>query len=75
MYVVKRNGESQPVSFEKITARIAALCDGLEPQVDPIFIAQKVVNGVYPGVTTSQLDELAAETVRAVLLCNSAELS
>ena len=62
MFVVKRDGHSEPVSFDKITARIAALCKGLDPQVDSITIAQKVVSGVYPGVTTAQLDELAAET-------------
>jgi hypothetical protein len=62
MFVVKRDGHSEPVSFDKITARIAALCKGLDPQVDAITIAQKVVSGVYPGVTTAQLDELAAET-------------
>jgi hypothetical protein len=42
MFVVKRNGESQPVSFDKITARIVALCEGLDPIVDPVLIAQKV---------------------------------
>lgn len=62
MFVIKRDGHQEPVSFDKITARIITLCKGLDPQVDPIQIAQKVVSGVYPGVTTSQLDELAAET-------------
>ena len=62
MFIVKRDGRKQSVSFDKITKRIVTLCDGLDAQVDPITVAQKVVQGVYPGVTTSQLDELAAET-------------
>lgn len=63
MYVLKRDGRREDVKFDKITARITKLCYGLnENYVDPIKISQKVVAGVYPGVTTSELDELAAET-------------
>lgn len=63
MYVLKRDGREEDVKFDKITARIAKLCYGLNSDfVDPIKISQKVVAGVYPGVTTSELDELAAET-------------
>lgn len=63
MHVIKRNGKEQVVSFDKITARISKLCYGLNTDyVDPVKISQKVVAGVYPGVTTSELDELAAET-------------
>lgn len=63
MYVLKRDGRREDVKFDKITARITKLCYGLNEQyVDPIKISQKVVAGVYPGVTTSELDELAAET-------------
>ncbi|GLD96744.1 hypothetical protein PINS_up005427 [Pythium insidiosum] len=63
MYVVKRDGRREDVKFDKITARITKLCYGLNADfVDPIKISQKVVAGVYPGVTTSELDELAAET-------------
>ncbi|OQS07612.1 ribonucleoside-diphosphate reductase large subunit [Thraustotheca clavata] len=63
MYVVKRDGRKEEVKFDKITARINKLCYGLDPNyVNPILIAQKVVAGVYAGVTTSELDELAAET-------------
>lgn len=63
MYVLKRDGRREDVKFDKITARITKLCYGLNDQyVDPIKISQKVVAGVYPGVTTSELDELAAET-------------
>lgn len=61
--VIKRDGRSEPVMFDKITARIQKLCYGLDEQfVEPILIAQKVCLGVYKGVTTSELDELAAET-------------
>ncbi len=63
MYVIKRNGKQEAVKFDKITARIAKLCYGLDPQfVDPIEVAKKVVLGVYDGVTTGELDNLAAET-------------
>eukprot|EP00567_Pseudictyota_dubia_P004422 CAMPEP_0197436222 /NCGR_PEP_ID=MMETSP1175-20131217/3696_1 /TAXON_ID=1003142 /ORGANISM="Triceratium dubium, Strain CCMP147" /LENGTH=821 /DNA_ID=CAMNT_0042965459 /DNA_START=105 /DNA_END=2570 /DNA_ORIENTATION=- len=63
MFVVKRNGRRESVYFDKITSRITKLCYGLDPKhVDPIIISQKVVQGVYPGVTTVELDELAAET-------------
>ena len=63
MYVQKRNGVTEEVKFDKIIQRLKKLCNDLdEKHVDPIKIAQKVVSGVYKGVTTSQLDELAAET-------------
>lgn len=63
MYVIKRNGEKQEVHFDKITNRIKKLAYGLDASFcDPVVVAQKVIQGVYPGVTTTQLDELAAET-------------
>ncbi|KAG5186569.1 ribonucleotide reductase [Tribonema minus] len=63
MYVVKRDGRSEAVYFDKITSRIKKLCYGLDDRyVDPIILSQKVIQGVYPGVTTSELDELAAQT-------------
>lgn len=63
MYVIKRDGSRASVSFDKITSRITKLCYGLNPKfVDPVVIAQKVIQGVYPGVTTVELDELAAQT-------------
>ena len=63
MYVVKRDGRQEIVHFDKITSRINKLCYGLDPvHVDATFISQKVVQGVYPGVTTIELDELAAQT-------------
>jgi ribonucleoside-diphosphate reductase subunit M1 len=67
MFVVKRNGESQRVSFDKITARITRLCYGLHPTLcDPVAVAQKVAAGVYSGVKTSELDELTAQTAAAM---------
>ncbi|MCK4561420.1 MAG: ribonucleoside-diphosphate reductase subunit alpha [Flavobacteriaceae bacterium] len=61
MYVVKRDGKREPVMFDKITARVRKLCYGLNSLVDPIKIAMRVIEGVYDGVTTSELDTLAAE--------------
>lgn len=63
MHVIKRDGTREPVSFDKITARLRALCDGLDPaHVDPVVVARKVCLGVADGVHTSALDVLAAET-------------
>lgn len=63
MYVLKRNGNSEPVSFDKITKRISFLTEGLDSNyVDPVIISQKVISGVYKGVKTEELDELAAQT-------------
>ena len=57
------DGRKERVLFDKITARISKLCYGLDTNfVDPVEIAQKVVTGIYPGVTTTILDNLAAET-------------
>ncbi|MFI8380097.1 ribonucleoside-diphosphate reductase subunit alpha [Leeuwenhoekiella sp. NPDC079379] len=61
MYVVKRDGRKEPVMFDKITARIKKLCYGLNPLVDPVKISLRVIEGLYDGVTTSELDNLAAE--------------
>lgn len=61
MYVIKRDGHRESVKFDKITARVTKLCYGLNPIVDPVKIAMKVIEGVYDGVTTSELDNLAAE--------------
>jgi len=63
MQVIKRSGKSEAVSFDKITARIKKLCYGLNAEfVDPIEVAKKVILGLYNGVTTTELDNLAAET-------------
>ncbi|MFT4779086.1 MAG: ribonucleoside-diphosphate reductase alpha chain [Flavobacteriales bacterium] len=61
MFVKKRDGRKEAVKFDKITARIKKLCYGLHSSVDPTKIAMKVIEGVYDGVTTPELDNLAAE--------------
>jgi len=61
MYVLKRDGRKEPVMFDKITARIRKLCYGLNPLVDSVKISMRVIEGLYDGVTTSELDNLAAE--------------
>jgi ribonucleoside-diphosphate reductase alpha chain len=63
MQVIKRSNKREPVSFDKVTARINKLCYGLNSKfVDPIEISKKVVQGLYDGVRTTDLDNLAAET-------------
>ena len=47
--------------FDKITARIKKLCYSLNPLVDPVRVSMRVIEGLYDGVTTSELDNLAAE--------------
>jgi ribonucleoside-diphosphate reductase alpha chain len=67
MFVIKRDGKKETVKFDKITARIEKLCYGLNPAlVDPIDVAKKVIEGLYDGVTTSELDNLAAETAASL---------
>src|SRR3984885_2571369 len=61
MYVIKRNGKKESVKFDKITARIEKLSYSLSPIVNVIDVAKKVVSGIYDGVPTTELDNLAAE--------------
>ena len=63
MLVIKRDGRKESVKFDKITARIEKLSYGLNADfVKTIEIAKKVIDGLYDGVSTQELDELAAET-------------
>jgi ribonucleotide reductase alpha subunit len=63
MYVIKRDGQKQDVRFDSITSRVRRLCNGLDPNyVDPVPITQKVIEGFYAGISTSEIDTLAAET-------------
>ena len=62
MDVLKRDGKKEPVMFDKITARVKKMCYGLNKIVDPVKVAMRVIEGLYDGVTTSELDNLAAET-------------
>jgi ribonucleoside-diphosphate reductase alpha chain len=66
MFVIKRDGRKESVKFDKITARIEKLGYGLNPLVDPISVAKKVVEGIYDNVTTTELDNLAAETAASL---------
>lgn len=66
MFVLKRDGRSEAVKFDKITGRIKKLCYGLHPSVDPVKISMKVIEGIYDGVTTTVLDNLAAETAASM---------
>ncbi len=67
MYVIKRDGRRESVKFDKITARIEKLYYGLDPRfIQPVEVAKKVVTGIYDGVTTAELDNLAAETAASM---------
>ncbi len=67
MYVIKRDGRRESVKFDKITARIEKLCYSLDPYfVQPLEVAKKVITGLYDGVTTTELDNLAAETAASM---------
>ncbi|WP_290712460.1 ribonucleotide reductase N-terminal alpha domain-containing protein, partial [Flavihumibacter sp. CACIAM 22H1] len=66
MFVIKRNGRKESVKFDKITARIQKLSYGLSPLVDVHDIAKKTIEGIYDGVTTTELDSLAAETAASL---------
>ncbi|MBT3754582.1 MAG: ribonucleoside-diphosphate reductase subunit alpha [Flavobacteriaceae bacterium] len=61
MYVVKRDGHKEPIMFDKITSRVRKLCYSLNELVDPVKVSMRVIEGLYDGVTTSELDNLAAE--------------
>lgn len=63
MQVIKRSNKREAVSFDKVTARINKLCYGLNSKfVNPIEISKKVIQGLFDGVRTTELDNLAAET-------------
>jgi len=66
MFVLKRDGRKEAVKFDKITARIQKLCYGLDALVDPTSVAMKVIEGIYEGVTTFELDNLAAEVAASL---------
>ncbi len=67
MLVLKRDGRRESVKFDKITTRIQNLCDGLNPKyIDAVSVAKKVIEGLYDGVTTQELDNLAAEVAASM---------
>lgn len=73
MQVVKRNGEKQPVSFDKVLNRIAFLAGEVSDRhlfaldVDPTIIAKKTIEGIYDGVTTTELDSLAINIAQSLI--------
>ncbi len=67
MKVLKRDGTLEEMRYDKITKRISALCEDLNMDyVDPTFITLKVTQGIYDGITTKELDVLAAETAASM---------
>jgi len=66
MFVIKRNGKKESIKFDKITARIEKLSYSLSPFVNVIDVAKKVIEGIYDGVSTTELDNLAAETAASL---------
>lgn len=68
MFVIKRNGKQEPVKFDKVTARIEKLSYGLNPMVNVIDVAKKTIEGIYAGVPTTELDNLAAETAASLTI-------
>jgi ribonucleoside-diphosphate reductase alpha chain len=66
MHVIKRNGKAETIKFDKVTARIEKLSYSLSPLVNAIDVAKKVIEGIYDGVPTTELDNLAAETAASL---------
>jgi ribonucleoside-diphosphate reductase alpha chain len=66
MFVVKRDGKTESVKFDKITARLEKLCYGLASLVDPVRVAKKVIENIKDGISTQELDSLAAETAASL---------
>lgn len=66
MFVIKRSGKKEAVKFDKVTARIEKLSYSLSPLVNAIDVAKKVIEGIYEGVATTELDNLAAETAASL---------
>src|SRR5882757_11341209 len=66
MQVIKRNGKRESIKFDKITARVEKLSYSLSPMVNVIDVAKKVIEGIYDGVPTTELDNLAAETAASL---------
>lgn len=60
-HVIKRNGKKEKLSFDKVHQRVLALCSDLK-KVDSYKVAQKVISGLYDGISTTKIDELLAET-------------
>jgi ribonucleoside-diphosphate reductase alpha chain len=70
MFVIKRNGKKESVKFDKVTARIEKLSYSLSPMVNIIDVAKKTIEGIYAGVPTTELDNLAAETAASLTIAH-----
>jgi ribonucleoside-diphosphate reductase alpha chain len=66
MFVIKRNGKKETIKFDKVTSRIEKLSYSLSPLVNVINVAKKTIEGIYAGVRTTELDNLAAETAASL---------
>lgn len=67
MEVIKRDGSKEKVKLDKILSRIKKQCYGLDMNyIESMEIAKKVINGLYDGITSVELDILAAETSAAL---------
>ena len=68
MQVIKRDGSSEPLKFDKISNRIRKMTYGLNNDfIDVLEISQKVIAGIFDGITTEALDNLAAETAASLI--------
>ena len=81
MEVIKRNGNRESMSFDKITKRIFNMIEGnmgdgikISPlhgrgtyKIDPILVAKEVINGIYNGITTAQIDDLSADVCASMI--------
>lgn len=65
-FVIKRNGKKESIKFDKVTARLEKLSYSLSPLVNVLEVAKKVIEGIYDGVHTTELDNLAAETAASL---------
>ncbi len=70
MFVIKRNGKKESVKFDKVTARIEKLSYSLSPIVNVIDVAKKTIEGIFEGVATTELDNLAAETAASLTIAH-----
>ena len=61
MYVTKRNGEQEIVSFDKILKRIKRIGTEANIKINYTSLVMKVIDQLYPGISTTQIDELSAE--------------
>lgn len=66
MFVIKRDGSTEPMSFDKITARNEKFCFNFENSpnldIDPISLSKKVIESIYSGISTREIDNLSCET-------------